>query len=115
MALYSDGVHLISNEGLHDLHLQAARMGIKRCWFHNGGGGRFPHYDIPKLRRQTFFAENPHVNRVDGREIVRILKSARKELRQLSLWNEMKPVAVKEGPAYPCVGFVAGGDPSNET
>lgn len=72
--MYSDGVHLISSLGVKDLHRQAYRLGIKRCWFHMGGGGRFPHYDIPKLRRATFFQDHPEVVRVDAREIVRILK-----------------------------------------
>lgn len=32
-----------------NLHRMAEDLGIKRCWFHSG---RFPHYDIPKLRIQ---------------------------------------------------------------
>lgn len=32
------------------LHEMADDLGIKRCWFHRGGGGRFPHYDVPKRR-----------------------------------------------------------------
>ncbi len=72
--IYSDGVHLISGISLDHLHEYAKSIGIKRCWFHLGGGGRFPHYDIPKLRRKTFFQDHPEVIKVDGREIVRILK-----------------------------------------
>ncbi len=32
---------------IENLHLMAARLGIKRCWYH---AGRYPHYDIPKRR-----------------------------------------------------------------
>lgn len=72
--MYSDGIHLISDQGIDDLHIQCQKLGIKRCWFHNGGGGRFPHYDIPKLKRKTFFEDHPTVKKVTGRDIVKILK-----------------------------------------
>lgn len=49
MTYLTDGQrHLICEPyTLEGLHVMAADLGIKRCWFH---GGRFPHYDIPKRR-----------------------------------------------------------------
>jgi len=51
--LYSDGVHLVSDEGIQDLHDFAQRLGIKRCWFHASKRG-LDHYDIPKRLRKDF-------------------------------------------------------------
>jgi hypothetical protein len=70
--LYSDGVHLISDLGIEDLHEACKSMGIKRCWFH--ASKTFPHYDIPKRRRDGFFVEFQSVRRVTSREIIDILK-----------------------------------------
>lgn len=70
--IYSDGVHLISDQGLDDLHRYAESIGIKRCWFHNTP--RFPHYDIPKGKRPGFFTRYVDVRQVTSREIVAILK-----------------------------------------
>ena len=40
--------HLVCNPySINNLHEAASRLGIKRCWFHNG---KHPHYDIPKRR-----------------------------------------------------------------
>lgn len=69
--IYSDGIHLISDVGVEHLHLFCKEIGIKRCWYHVG---RWPHYDIPKLRRKNFFEDHPEVLKVSSREIVRILK-----------------------------------------
>jgi hypothetical protein len=32
---------------VENLHLMAAELNIKRCWYHSGS---YPHYDIPKRR-----------------------------------------------------------------
>jgi hypothetical protein len=34
---------------VENLHQMAAKLGIKRCWFH---AGRKPHYDIPQRQIQ---------------------------------------------------------------
>lgn len=73
--LYSDGVHLVSDLGTGDLHRQCSRMGIKRCWFHRSE--RFPHYDIPKRRREGFFQAHPDVKYVNSRQIVALLDTLR--------------------------------------
>lgn len=40
--------HLVCRPySVHNLHLMASKLGIKRCWFHRG---KRPHYDIPKRR-----------------------------------------------------------------
>lgn len=70
--MYSDGVHLICTDGIPALHLYCERIGIKRCWFHSSS--RFPHYDIPKKKRATFFTDHPEVKRVTARQIVTLLK-----------------------------------------
>lgn len=71
--IYSDGIHLIHTGGLKALHAYAASIGIKRCWYHSGS--KWPHYDIPKGKRATFFQEHPEVKQVTSREIIRLIKS----------------------------------------
>lgn len=46
----------------------AADLRLHRCWFH---AGRFPHYDIPKLRRREVEAR---CGRVTSKRIVEIIK-----------------------------------------
>lgn len=41
--IYFDGVHFASNESLEELHREAAKLGLKREWLHNG---KIPHYDV---------------------------------------------------------------------
>jgi hypothetical protein len=67
--IYTDGIHIISDISLEELHTYCARVGIKRCWFHSGS--RYPHYDIPKKMRQTVL---PDAKVVTSREITKILK-----------------------------------------
>lgn len=54
--------------GVAELHEMAARLAIKRHWFH---GGRLPHYDIPVGRMATI---GQFATRVSSREILRIIK-----------------------------------------
>lgn len=70
--MYSDGVHLISDTSVEELHEFCKKINIKRCWFHYSS--RFPHYDIPKKRRADFFINYPLVKKVTSREIVLLLK-----------------------------------------
>ena len=74
--IYSDGIHLIHMGGIDALHMFAASIGIKRCWFHSSA--KYPHYDIPKRRRKNFFKENPEVIQVSSRVIVIKLKRYKK-------------------------------------
>jgi hypothetical protein len=61
---------MISDVSIEELHEFAASIGIKRCWYHRG---KWPHYDIPKRRRENF-AATYGVKLVDSRTIVTILK-----------------------------------------
>jgi hypothetical protein len=69
--IYTDNVHLVSDSSLKELHEFAKKVGIKRCWFHSGS--RWPHYDIPKGRRETLAIEYG-IAVVTSREIIKILK-----------------------------------------
>jgi hypothetical protein len=44
----------MSADSLEELHAFAARIGVKRCWFHRGS--RYPHYDITLPQRQAALA-----------------------------------------------------------
>ena len=41
--IWYDGVHLASDVSLEELHEEAAKIGLKRNWLHNG---KIPHYDV---------------------------------------------------------------------
>lgn len=56
---------------VENLHAMAVDLGIKRCWFHRGAGGRYPHYDIPKRRVAEITAR---CEVVSAREILTIMK-----------------------------------------
>jgi len=54
--IYTDGIHVITDSSLDELHQWADDQGIGRHFFHRGS--RLAHYDIPKRRRgETFPAE----------------------------------------------------------
>ncbi|MCJ7527469.1 MAG: DUF4031 domain-containing protein [Methyloceanibacter sp.] len=40
MPILTDGLHLVSNSSLDELHEFAASIGLKRCWYRRG------HYDL---------------------------------------------------------------------
>ncbi len=70
--IYSDGVHVVSDVSIEDLHEQMQKIGIKRCWYHSSS--KHKHYDIPKRKRETFFIDNPEVQKVTPQRIVEICK-----------------------------------------
>ncbi len=47
--ILTDGVHLMSDESLIELHEFAARIGLKRSWFQPHP--RHPHYDLTTSRK----------------------------------------------------------------
>ena len=51
---------------VENLHLMAAELGIRRCWFHRD------HYDIPKRRIAEVTAR---CELVDSRTIVKIIRT----------------------------------------
>ncbi len=44
MTILTDGLHLISDESITELHKFAAKIGMKREWFQDKP--RYPHYDM---------------------------------------------------------------------
>jgi len=49
MALYTDGVHLVSDRSIAELHRFAERVGLRRNRYHpaKGGGKGHPYYILP--------------------------------------------------------------------
>jgi hypothetical protein len=65
-----DGRHLVCVPyTVENLHVMAAELGIKRCWFHDSPG--HAHYDIPKRRIAEVQAR---CTVVTGRDIVKITR-----------------------------------------
>lgn len=52
----------------------AKNLGINRCWFHNGGNGKFPHYDIPKKMIDKL---SDKTELVSSRDIIYIIKESK--------------------------------------
>ncbi len=57
---------------IENLHIMAEKLGIKRCWYHNGS---YPHYDIPKRRIEEI---HDRCNVVSPSELLLILKGSDK-------------------------------------
>lgn len=64
--IYTDGIHLISDVSLDELHEWCAAQKIGRHFFHRG---RWPHYDIPMKRRTEEFP----AEKVTTRKLIEIL------------------------------------------
>jgi hypothetical protein len=47
--IYTDGIHIVSDTSEEELHEFARKQSISRCWFHSTSS--YPHYDLPKKRR----------------------------------------------------------------
>lgn len=63
--------HLICKPySIENLHKMANDLNINICWFHKG---KFPHYDIPKLRIKNI-TERCQV--ISSKEIIKIIKDA---------------------------------------
>ena len=50
--IFTDGIHVISDDGPFELAIWAEENGIGKHFFHRG---KWPHYDIPKKRRNEKF------------------------------------------------------------
>lgn len=45
--------HMWTDGDISELHAFAHKLGLKRPWLHaDGGGGRFPHYDLSPSKRR---------------------------------------------------------------
>jgi len=61
--------HLICSPfSVENLHKMAEKLDIKRCWFH---GGKLPHYDIPKRRKEEIENE---CEVISSKKILQIIK-----------------------------------------
>ena len=75
MSIYTDGVHLVSDSSLAELHAFAQRMGLKREWFQDkspGTPGYHPHYDLT-TKRAALRAEANGAQAVSPREVVKAM------------------------------------------
>jgi hypothetical protein len=68
--IFTDGVHLVSDGTLTDLHLFASELGLKREWFQDG---RLPHYDLTTARAARR-AEALGARPVSTREVVKAIR-----------------------------------------
>lgn len=73
MRYVTDGKrHLICEPySVVNLHRMATALQIHRCWFHSG---RYPHYDIPKMRIAEIAAQ---CEIVSSKELLSIIKRTR--------------------------------------
>lgn len=46
--IITDGIHLISDESIEELHKFAKKLGLKRSWFQDHK--KHPHYDLTSIR-----------------------------------------------------------------
>ncbi|MFW5962575.1 MAG: DUF4031 domain-containing protein [bacterium] len=67
--VYTDGVHLITDGEIEELHKFAQKIGLKREWFQNK---KKPHYDLFGGKRQKAVKAGAIV--VSSREIIKILR-----------------------------------------
>lgn len=69
--IYTDGVHLISDKSIDELHVFAIRIGLKPAWFQDNP--RHPHYDLLSMRMRAR-AVREGAQRVDKKTLLRIIK-----------------------------------------
>lgn len=69
MAILTDGVHLVSDSSVEELHAFAALIPMKREWFQGPPEHRFPHYDLMSDFTRRRAAMNSQF--VTSRELVR--------------------------------------------
>jgi hypothetical protein len=55
--IHTDGIHVVSDTSLEELHEWAKMNRIHRAHFHTS---RWPHYDLPIRRRREKFADANH-------------------------------------------------------
>lgn len=67
--ILTDGVHLISDRSLGELHAFARGIGLSRSWF-QGGQRRHPHYDLTS-KLKVGVALSWGAKRVTSRELIK--------------------------------------------
>ena len=68
--------HHMTADSLEELHGFSQRIGIKRCWFHQG---RHPHYDVTDVQRDQAIEAGAHP--VDQRTLVSLSNRLRNATR----------------------------------
>ena len=70
--IYTDGVHMVTDGDIKELHEFAESIGLKRHFFHGVRKGH-PHYDLTnaKIRRKAMMAG---AKLVSSRDIVKIVR-----------------------------------------
>ncbi len=68
--ILTDGTHLVSDRSIEELHRFARNLGLKRCWFQEGGARKIPHFDLTTPNAVSRALENGAVL-VTSRDIVR--------------------------------------------
>lgn len=76
MTIYFDGVHLVSDSSIQELHEFAERLGLKRHWFQNKRRRLRPHYDVKGVNLRLR-AINIGAVGVDKREVIEALRRLR--------------------------------------
>lgn len=71
MALYTDGVYLVSDRSIAELHQFAERVGLRRNRYHGERKGH-PHYDLPRGWFPSILQAG--VSPADRRDLVRALR-----------------------------------------
>ncbi len=72
--IYTDGIHLITDGDIEELHTFAKKIGLKRDWFQ--ANKRHPHYDIFRSMVSAAISNGAVV--VSRRKIVNMLKRNKK-------------------------------------
>lgn len=67
--------HMMSDEGMEELHTFAANIGLRRSWFQDHPS--HPHYDLRPSKRRLALQNG--ATEIEGKELARM--SLRKELR----------------------------------
>jgi hypothetical protein len=68
--ILTDGTHLVSTDGVEELHQFARCIGLKRHWFQRGKSRRHPHYDLSKGMPQRAVLAGAH--KVTSKELVKL-------------------------------------------
>jgi hypothetical protein len=73
--IYTDGVHLIDDGNIEELHDFAVNnLGFKREWFQDNSPPQHPHYDLTTARAKKRAIEAGAIYVKDIRQFVEILK-----------------------------------------
>ena len=89
--IFTDGIHLITNNDIDELHAFAEKIGLKREWFQDK---RNPHYDI--MGKMVKLARKNGAILVDSRTLIIIFK-IKKDDKKI---QDKNPVAFQEGREY---------------